>query len=571
MADTSWQLTGNAGTNPPTDFVGTSTNQPLVVKTNGAQRVSIDTSGNFALTGNLGIGTSAPRSLLEVQASASGNMGPVVTLTNGAADAQGSEVAIDLNTFPPPATFTTIGTVGHPGTQVQYNPSARIVAQSAGNFEADVSVFCNRPGAADNGLMEKVRIAPGGVTAFGTLNVLPTPPLLNIGNAGVAYAAPSVSVGIGTASPRSVVEASVQAPGEIGPTLTLTNTGGGPNAAVAIDMNTYNPPAANYNPSARIEAQDDGTETFGTNILFSNNTPGAANNQLIERMRITSTGQVTVAGDLIVEGNVGVDTTDPTARLAVQGIGPDSGGPWGAAGVLGSMKNGNGLPSVNGSTAGVHGINDEGSGVLGEATTGFGVRGVTTAGGAAVWGEDETPTGVNASAAGLAGNFVGNVNITGTLTKPGGGFHIDHPLDPQNKYLNHSFVESPDMKNLYDGIAVLDGNGQATVTLPDWFDTLNEDFRYQLTPIGAAAPQLHVAEEIANRAFRIAGGAPRQRISWQVTGSRKDRWARAHRLSVEEPKAAVERGHYLHPELFGADRALSIMAARFPKLARGGG
>lgn len=44
MADTSWQLTGNAGTNPPTDFVGTSTNQPLVIKTNGAQRVSIDTS-----------------------------------------------------------------------------------------------------------------------------------------------------------------------------------------------------------------------------------------------------------------------------------------------------------------------------------------------------------------------------------------------------------------------------------------------------------------------------------------------------------------------------------------------
>jgi hypothetical protein len=163
-----------------------------------------------------------------------------------------------------------------------------------------------------------------------------------------------------------------------------------------------------------------------------------------------------------------------------------------------------------------------------------------------------------------------DLNVNGTLTKSGGGFHIDHPLDPQSKYLNHSFVESSDMKNLYDGIAVLDDNGQATLTLPDWFDTLNQDFRYQLTPIGAQAPQLHLAEEIANRTFRIGGGSPRERISWQVTGSRKDPWARARRLSVEEPKPAVERGHYLHPELFGADRALTIMAARFPKLNRKG-
>jgi hypothetical protein len=161
-----------------------------------------------------------------------------------------------------------------------------------------------------------------------------------------------------------------------------------------------------------------------------------------------------------------------------------------------------------------------------------------------------------------------DLDVYGTLTKRGGGFHIDHPLDPQNKYLNHSFVESSDMKNLYDGIAVLDDNGQAVITLPDWFDTLNEDFRYQLTPIGAPAPQLHVAEEIANRTFGIGGGSPRQRISWQVTGSRKDPWAKANPLSVEETKPAVERGHYLQPELFGADQALSIMAARLPKLAR---
>jgi hypothetical protein len=78
--------------------------------------------------------------------------------------------------------------------------------------------------------------------------------------------------------------------------------------------------------------------------------------------------------------------------------------------------------------------------------------------------------------------------------------------------MNHSFVESPEMKNVYDGVAVLDANGEASVMLPDWFEALNEGFRYQLTPVGAPAPQLHVADEIAHAQFRIAGGVPGQRV-----------------------------------------------------------
>src|SRR5919197_2426169 len=66
----------------------------------------------------------------------------------------------------------------------------------------------------------------------------------------------------------------------------------------------------------------------------------------------------------------------------------------------------------------------------------------------------------------------GDVNITGRLHKAGGSFKIDHPLDPENKYLYHSFVESPDMKNVYDGVVVLDAAGEALVPLPDWFEAL---------------------------------------------------------------------------------------------------
>jgi hypothetical protein len=44
------------------------------------------------------------------------------------------------------------------------------------------------------------------------------------------------------------------------------------------------------------------------------------------------------------------------------------------------------------------------------------------------------------------------------------------------------------MKNLYDGVATLDGKGRAVVRLPNWFEALNAEFRYQLTAIGRPAP-----------------------------------------------------------------------------------
>jgi hypothetical protein len=75
----------------------------------------------------------------------------------------------------------------------------------------------------------------------------------------------------------------------------------------------------------------------------------------------------------------------------------------------------------------------------------------------------------------------GNVSVPGMLSKGGGTFKIDHPLDPENKYLFHSFVESPDMKNIYDGVVTTDNQGYATVALPAYFEALNTGFRYQVT------------------------------------------------------------------------------------------
>ena len=53
-------------------------------------------------------------------------------------------------------------------------------------------------------------------------------------------------------------------------------------------------------------------------------------------------------------------------------------------------------------------------------------------------------------------------------------------MNSANKYLSHSFVESPDMKNVYDGMVTLDNKGEAEIDLPDWFGALNKDYRYQL-------------------------------------------------------------------------------------------
>jgi len=206
---------------------------------------------------------------------------------------------------------------------------------------------------------------------------------------------------------------------------------------------------------------------------------------------------------------------------------------------------------VAASNTGVYGRadGDGGAGVYGEAHNGTSAAGV--------WGY---------STSGLAGDFSGDVNVSGHINKAGGSFKIDHPLDPANKYLSHSFVESPDMKNVYDGIATLDGKGEATVALPEWFEALNRDFRYQLTAVGGPAPSLHIAGKIAQNQFKIAGGTAGLEVSWQVTGIRKDAWANAHRIPVESEKPAKERGYYLHPDLYGASEEKGMGWAHHPEL-----
>lgn len=73
----SWRLTGNSGINPDTNFIGTVTNDHLAFRTNNVERMRILSSN-----GNVGINTSTPNTILEVNATDSGILIPRVALTS---------------------------------------------------------------------------------------------------------------------------------------------------------------------------------------------------------------------------------------------------------------------------------------------------------------------------------------------------------------------------------------------------------------------------------------------------------------------------------------------------------
>jgi hypothetical protein len=256
--------------------------------------------------------------------------------------------------------------------------------------------------------------------------------------------------------------------------------------------------------------------------------------------------------------------------------------------VLGESYNGRGVVGNSMFSNGVEGNSLGGSGVIGYSSIGPGVRGVSlmsdgvsgySAERVGVAGRTDTGYGLyGRGIGGYAAYLDGKVRVTGYLYKDGGGFEIDHPLDPANKYLHHSFVESPDMKNVYDGVVALDDKGEAVIELPDWFDALNKDFRYQLTAIRAPGPNLYIAEEISDGVtnysnsssnnnkshFKVAGGTSGMKVSWQVTGIRKDPFAKAHPIQVEEDKPDKERGYYIYPDLYGQSAEKGISRLLFP-------
>ncbi len=216
--------------------------------------------------------------------------------------------------------------------------------------------------------------------------------------------------------------------------------------------------------------------------------------------------------------------------------------------------------AATGPALGVYGQSDSdaGIGVFGKAASSvgstMGVYGLAPSSyGIGVYGANPATTGFGVYS-------YGRFAATGTKS-----FQIDHPLNPENAYLNHYTAEGPEPYNIYRGIVLLDARGEAWVTLPDYFEAINRDPSYHLTAVGAPMPNLHVAVEIQGNRFKIAGGMPGKKVSWEVKAIRNDRWMQEYGYQTEQPKPPEHRGKYLHPELYGQPRELGIHYRESPE------
>lgn len=141
----------------------------------------------------------------------------------------------------------------------------------------------------------------------------------------------------------------------------------------------------------------------------------------------------------------------------------------------------------------------------------------------------------------------GKVVVSGDFTALGvKAFTMDHPTDPENKILMHAAAESNEVINFYSGNIVTDASGKAVVKLPDYFDALNKDPRYQLTVIGSFA-QAIISKEVSNNQFEIATNQPNVKVSWEVKGVRNDARMQQHPFVDVIQKDANQKGKYIDP------------------------
>jgi len=315
------------------------------------------------------------------------------------------------------------------------------------------------------------------------------------------------------------------------------------------------------------------TRSQGNSVLYqSGDNLGVGTTNPQAMLDVVNTDPIAVQGTTTsnADGSVGLYGHARSTATNVYGVAGDTGSTGFGAGVIGSAY------ATTGTAFG--GFFSEASP---DGTGMFAYSSATSGYPAAVTGQVESPNGVAAvfkthAGSGLIllgqsgpnfnnvfsvdaignGFYAGNLTVNGTVSKGGGSFKIDDPLDPANKTLSHSFVESPDMMNIYNGNVVTDGHGHATVEMPAYFEALNRDFRYQLTVIGQFA-QAIVVEKVHDNRFVIKTNKPGVEVSWQVTGIRHDAYANAHRIPVEEVKPPEDQGHYLHPQLFGTSEEKS--------------
>jgi hypothetical protein len=281
------------------------------------------------------------------------------------------------------------------------------------------------------------------------------------------------------------------------------------------------------------------------------------------RAQNTNTGVAIIANTTNASNTFSAlqSSSNSSSSVASAIIGNSTGLAWGVSGQVASTATGEaGVYGSNLRTTGGHGVKGIGfNGLVGETnhSTGNAVWGenydallplgnaigVAGKGYWGVVGEDRYLGGV-AGAYGVFSN--GDFGATGVKT-----FIIDHPMDPENKFLKHFSTESNEVLNIYRGNAVFAENGEAIIELPDYYDAINTNPSYNLTPVGGFA-QLYIKEEISEGKFIIGGGTEGLKVSWTIYSERNDPYLRNYpeKKAVEVEKREGQKGKYVMPQLY---------------------
>jgi hypothetical protein len=117
-------------------------------------------------------------------------------------------------------------------------------------------------------------------------------------------------------------------------------------------------------------------------------------------------------------------------------------------------------------------------------------------------------------------------------------------------------------QNFYVGNVVTDSKGYAWVELPDYFEEINTNFKYQLTVVDGVNTDDFVMAKIALKIkegrFLIRTNAPNIEVSWRVDADRNDLYVRNKRPKDVVEKQGIEKGTYQHPELYGMPKERGV-------------
>ncbi len=485
-----WTILGNAGTNPTTNFIGTTDAQDFVVRTNNTEVMRVKSAGN------VGVGTTAPATNVKFQA-------------NGDATYTIAIAGIGVNT-------------GVYGSATATNGSG--VYGNSGSAYTFGGTFV------------------GGTARAGVMGIMSGGPAVYMGGSGGSFNGDPVAV-FGNTDSANVISIYGYAAG----------TGGWGVFGRAISTTDGVGVRGENSSATGAGVLAVGTNAQGTGVV-------AAGNSAIPTRLVGGSGVAAI-------GTVGVAAwSNSTTGTAVIGAGnnitPAQVYPNGSGGAFTGDTIGvyAYASAASNNTAAVLGVYGGGGIYNGMGVYGYSYSNTSPASGIGVYGYGGWIGVLGADRISNSPTEFGvfaNGDMGASGTKP---FVIDHPAEPENKFLKHFSIESNEVLNVYRGNVVLDGNGQAIVELPNYFHLINRNFSYTLTPIGEYAP-LYVLQEIdENGKFVIAGGKPGQKVSWYVYAERNDpylqKYPKKREAEVEKPDRM--KGKYLHPELFGQPKEKGI-------------